>query len=152
MALVDLEQVLAEALRNLAAAIRENGAVVTHDRLPTVYGNRTQLMQLLQNLINNALAHRREVAPRIHISVDDEGARWRLSVGDNGEGIDAKDYDRCFQLFQRLSSECDRPGTGIGLSLCKRIVERHGGEIGVQSKKGEGSTFYFVIPKPAASG
>lgn len=151
MTLVDLEQVLAEALRNLAAAIRENGAVVTHDRLPTVYGNRTQLMQLLQNLINNALAHRREVAPRIHISVDDEGGKWRLSVGDNGEGIDAKDFDRCFQLFQRLSSECERPGTGIGLSLCKRIVERHGGEIGVQSKKGEGSTFYFVIPKPTAS-
>ncbi len=144
---VDLEPVLTEALRNLAAAIRDNHAVVTHDRLPTVCGDPTQLMQLLQNLVNNALAHRREVAPRIHIAVDEEDTRWRFSVRDNGEGIDAKDFDRIFQLFQRLCAEHERSGTGIGLSLCKRIVERHGGRIGVESKKGEGSVFYFTIPK-----
>jgi light-regulated signal transduction histidine kinase (bacteriophytochrome) len=147
---VDMEQVSAEALRNLAAAIRDNQAVVTHDKMPTVYGDRTQLMQLLQNLVNNAIAHRRDVAPRIHISVDEEEAAWRFAVRDNGEGIDRKDFPRVFQMFQRLSCDADRPGTGIGLSLCKRIVERHGGHIGVESKKGEGSTFYFVIPKPVS--
>jgi PAS domain S-box-containing protein len=149
---VKLEQVLNEALRNLAAAIRDNGAVVTHDPLPTVFGNQTQLMQLLQNLVSNALAHRRGVAPRIHVGTDDDSTCWRVSVSDNGEGIDSKDFGRVFQLFQRLCTEQERPGTGIGLSLCKRIVEHHGGRIGVESKKGEGSTFFFTLPKqPDAS-
>lgn len=145
---VDLEPVLAEALRNLAAAIRDNSAVVTHDHLPTVDGDRTQIMQLLQNLINNAITHkRRDAAPRIHISVDEESTHWRIAVKDNGIGIDAKDFDRVFQLFQRLTTDDDRSGTGIGLSICKRIVERHGGQIGVESNKGEGSTFFFTLPK-----
>jgi PAS domain S-box-containing protein len=152
MTSVDMELVLAEALRNLAAAIRDNHAIVTHDRLPTVIGDRTQLMQLLQNLVNNALAHRREVAPRIHVAADEEETLWRFSVRDNGEGIDAKDFDRVFQLFQRLATNNERVGTGIGLSLCKRIVERHGGQIRVESKKGEGSTFHFILPKPVAGG
>jgi PAS domain S-box-containing protein len=150
---VELEAVLAEALRNLAAAIRDNHAVVTHDRLPTISGDQTQLMQVLQNLINNALTYRRrDVAPRIHIAAEEEPTQWRFEVRDNGVGIDSQDFDRVFHLFQRLDIDDDRPGTGIGLSICKRIVERHGGRIGVKSKKGEGSVFYFTLPKRSAAG
>lgn len=144
---VNLEQVVGEALRNLAASIRENHAIVTHDTLPTVTGDRTQLMQLLQNLINNALTYRRDIEPRIHIGVEDDGTHWTFSVRDNGEGIDPRDFERIFQLFQRLTTEDRRPGTGIGLSICQRIVQRHGGQIRVESKKGEGSTFLFTLPK-----
>ena len=96
-------------------------------------------------------AHRREIAPRIHVAADEEETQWRISVRDNGEGIDSKDFERVFQLFQRLCTEKERPGTGIGLSLCKRIVERHGGQISVESKKGEGSVFSFTLPKQSSS-
>jgi PAS domain S-box-containing protein len=146
---VDLEKVLQAALGNLAALIRENGAVVSHDAMPNVIGAPTQLMQLLQNLVDNALKYRQQSAPRIHVGAEDLGNEWQFSVKDNGLGIDPKQFDRIFQIFHRLHAETDRPGAGIGLSVCKRIVERHGGRIWVDSQLGAGSTFYFTLPKKA---
>jgi light-regulated signal transduction histidine kinase (bacteriophytochrome) len=144
---VDMEKVLQAALGNLAALIRENGAIVSHDALPHVTGAPTQLMQLLQNLVDNALKYRHQSAPRIHVGAEDLGHEWQISVKDNGLGIDPKQFDRIFQIFHRLHAETDRPGAGIGLSVCKRIVERHGGRIWVDSQPGAGSTFYFTLPK-----
>jgi light-regulated signal transduction histidine kinase (bacteriophytochrome) len=115
--------------------------------MPKVIGASTQLMQLFQNLIDNALKYRHQQAPRIHIGVEDAGTMWQFSVRDNGEGIDPKQFERIFQIFHRLHTEEERPGAGIGLSICKRIVERHGGRIWVDSKPGAGSVFYFTIPK-----
>lgn len=150
MEAVQLEEVLSEALQNLAAAIRDNQALITSDPLPTVYGDRTQLVQLFQNLINNSIAYRREQPPRVHVSVAEDATHWRFSVKDNGRGIAEKDFQRIFQLFQRLGSEDNPSGTGIGLSICQRVVVRHGGEIDVTSKKGEGCTFHFTLPKRSA--
>lgn len=148
---VDMEKVLQAVLDNLAAAIRENHAIVSHDELPKVTGDKTQFVQLLQNLISNALKYRRAVAPRIQIGVEDKGDHWQFSVSDNGEGIDPKQYERVFQIFQRLHAENERPGAGIGLSICKRIVERHGGHIWIESTPGEGSIFRWTIPKQHAA-
>lgn len=144
---MDMEEVLVAVLNNLASTIRDSHAIVSHDALPQVTGDPTQFVQLLQNLISNALKYRRHVAPRIHIGVEDKTREWQFSVRDNGEGIDPKQFDRIFQIFQRLYAEDERPGAGIGLSICKRIVERHGGRIWVDSTLGEGSVFYFTIPK-----
>jgi two-component system sensor histidine kinase/response regulator len=108
-------------------------------------------VQLLQNLISNALKYRRAIAPRIHIGVEDKVDHWQFSVSDNGEGIDPKQFNRVFQIFQRLHAEHEQPGAGIGLSICKRIVERHGGRIWIESAPGEGTTFRWTIPKPHAA-
>jgi len=139
--------VLGEAIHNLAAAIEENRALITSDDLPTVRADATQLSLLFQNLIGNAIKYRSADLPSIHVSACDLGREWRFSVKDNGIGIDAKYAEKVFVLFQRLHSEQEYPGTGIGLAMCKRIVERHGGRIWFESALGNGSTFYFTLPK-----
>lgn len=142
----DCEMVLSQTLDNLKLTIKDSGAVITQDVLPTVKADTSQLAQLFQNLISNAIKFHGEELPRIHISAKQEGEKWIFSVGDNGIGIEAEAADRIFQMFQRLHSTSEYPGTGIGLAVCKRIVERHGGDIWVESESGKGSTFYFTIP------
>jgi light-regulated signal transduction histidine kinase (bacteriophytochrome) len=141
----DCEAVLQTAMQNLQVALRESGAHIAHDPLPTVIGDATQLVQLFQNLIGNALKFRREEPPQIHIGAELKGGFWCLSVQDNGIGIEAKYFDRIFVVFQRLHGRTAYPGTGIGLAICKKIVERHGGAIWVESESGKGSTFHFTL-------
>ncbi len=145
---VDAEKTLDEVKKNLAASLLENQATVTHDDLPAISVDATQFMQLLQNLIGNAIKFHREEAPQIHISARDLGHEWLFSVRDNGIGFEAKYAERIFVIFQRLHTRQEYPGTGIGLALCKRIVERHNGKIWCESVSGQGATFYFTIPKP----
>ncbi|MGC9357221.1 MAG: ATP-binding protein, partial [Anaerolineae bacterium] len=143
----DVDKVLGRTLRSLSRSIEETEAEVTHDPLPTVMADEAQLAQVFQNLIANALKFRREgVPPRVHVSVEREGDTWIFCVADNGIGIDPRQADRLFQIFQRLHTREEYPGTGIGLALCKRIVERHGGRIWVESEPGEGSAFCFILP------
>jgi signal transduction histidine kinase len=138
--------VLDQTLANLEMAIEESGAVVTHDALPTVMADASQLVHLFQNLIGNAIKFRGQEPPRVHVSAKQKEDEWVLSVQDNGMGIDSQYAERIFQVFQRLHTRTDYPGTGIGLAVCRRIVERHGGRIWVESEPGKGSTFYFTIP------
>lgn len=142
----DGEAIFEQAVANLKAAIEESGATVTHDALPTVIGDSSQLVQLLQNLISNAVKFRGQEPPRIHIAAEPKENEWLFSVRDNGIGIDPEYHDRIFIIFQRLHGREDYPGTGIGLTICKKIVERHGGRIWVESEPGQGATFYFTIP------
>ncbi len=146
---IDSENVLAETLHQLDLTIRESEAQISHDPLPEVLSDRTQLMQLFQNLIGNAIKFRRgEELPRIHISarISGQGDEWLFSVSDNGIGIEPQFHERIFVIFQRLQSRTRYSGTGIGLAICKRIVERHGGRIWVVSEKGKGTTFFFTLP------
>jgi PAS domain S-box-containing protein len=150
--LVDVasEKVLSLALRNLRNAIDESGAVVTHEPLPSILADEGQLVQLFQNLVGNAIKYQGPGVPRIHVSssrgADISGeASWIFSVKDNGIGIEAKYFERIFGMFQRLHKREDFAGTGIGLSICKKIVERHGGSISVESEPGRGSTFRFAL-------
>jgi PAS domain S-box-containing protein len=143
-ALIDFDQVLEHVALNLATRIQENGAVITHDVLPVVEGNFARLVQLFQNLIENAIKYRREESPRIHISSDQKGIDCTFCVSDNGIGIDPRYAGEIFGVFKRLNSQHE--GTGIGLSLCKKIVERQGGRIWVESKPGDGARFHFTIP------
>jgi light-regulated signal transduction histidine kinase (bacteriophytochrome) len=143
----DCTAVLNHALANLKLAIEESNATVSFDDLPTVVGDATQLTQLFQNLISNAIKFRRkEVLPSIHVSAERKGTKWLLSVCDNGIGIAPKHAERIFLIFQRLHTREEYPGTGIGLAVCKKIVERHNGRIWVESKPQKGSTFYFTMP------
>lgn len=139
-------KVLEEVLSNLQIAIEEAGATVTHDELPMVMADATQLSQLLQNLISNALKFRGTEAPLIHIGAKKEKGNWKFSVRDNGIGIEKQFFDRIFVIFQRLHTRGEYPGTGIGLAVCRKIVERHGGRIWLESEPGKGTTFYFTIP------
>ncbi len=143
---VETESILGEVLADLQAAIEESGAAVTCDPLPTVAADRSQMKQLLQNLVSNAIKFRAAEAPRIHVSAERAAGEWVLSVRDNGIGIDPEFADRIFVAFQRLHGQEEYPGTGIGLAICKKIVERHGGRLWVESTPGEGSTFRFTIP------
>ena len=142
----DCETVLARVHANLLAMIEETGAILVHDPLPTVVADETQMVQLFQNLVHNAIKFRRDEAPRIHVAAHREGDEWVFSVRDNGIGIDAQYFDRIFAIFQRLHGKEEYPGTGIGLAVCKRIIERHGGRIWVESQPGKGSVFYFTLP------
>jgi PAS domain S-box-containing protein len=142
----DTSAPLQDALANLAATIQESGAVITHDTLPVVIADPTQLVQLFQNLVGNALKFRSQRPPEIHIGVERLPAEWRFAVCDNGIGIEPQYFERIFTVFQRLHTRREFPGTGIGLAICKKIVERHGGQIWVDSQPGQGSTFYFTIP------
>lgn len=150
----DFEQLLAGVLDDLAPAIDETGAQVTHDRLPTIEADGAQITQVLQNLIGNGLKyHREDVRPEVHISVEEREDHWHFAVSDNGIGIDPRHYDRIFGVFARLHTRDEYPGTGLGLALCKRIVERHGGEIWVTKNRDHGSTFHFTLSKcPEATG
>jgi len=147
---VDLEQVFAVTVSNLERAIADAGAEVTHDPLPTLVGDEVQLAQLFQNLIGNAIKFRGEEPPRIHVGARMDPDTIRISVQDNGIGIDPQYFDRIFVIFQRLHAREKYPGTGIGLAICKKIVERHGGRIWVESTPGAGSTIQFTIPRRAA--
>jgi PAS domain S-box-containing protein len=142
---VDCEAVLAQVMSDLQVAITEQQATVTHDPLPTVSGEATRLKQVFQNLISNALKFRGEAPPRVHVSAQRLDGHWQFAVRDNGIGIDLRRAGRLFQVFQRLHARGEYPGTGIGLAICKKIVERHGGRIWVESRPGEGATFYFTI-------
>jgi len=144
---LDAGLALERALGALDAAIRECGATVTSDPLPTVAGSLTELTQLFQNLIGNAIKFRGAAPPRIHVSAVAEGAEWRFSVQDNGIGIEPEFQERIFTMFQRLHSRADYPGTGIGLAICRKVVEHHGGRIWVESRLGEGATFVFTLPR-----
>jgi light-regulated signal transduction histidine kinase (bacteriophytochrome) len=143
---------LGQATGNLLAAIEESGAVITHDPLPRVRADRAQLVQLLQNLIGNALKFRGSSAPRVHVSAKQVNGHFIFSVRDNGIGIDPAQSDRIFCIFERLHGPDTYPGTGIGLALCKRVVERHGGKIWVDSVPGHGSVFYFTLSNQNGSG
>ena len=140
------EETLQQALVNLRGAIEESGAVVTHDPLPTVLADEMQLIQLFQNLVGNAIKYQNPGVPRVHISAAKNGGeKWIFSVQDNGLGIDSQYFERIFGMFQRLHKREEFSGTGIGLAICKKIVERHGGSISVESQPGEGSTFRFAL-------
>jgi PAS domain S-box-containing protein len=140
------EEALQRAILNLRGAIADSGAIVTHDPLPAVMADETQLVQLFQNLIGNAIKYQNPGVPRIHISaIKNGGGKWTFSVRDNGLGIDPQYFERIFVMFQRLHKREEFAGTGIGLAICKKIVERHGGEISVQSQPGKGSTFSFAL-------
>jgi len=144
---VELEKALRRALANLKAAIDDSGATITHDPLPTLPADEMQLAQVFQNLIGNALKFRSQQAPRIHVGVEDRGEIYEVSVRDNGIGIEPQYFERIFMVFQRLHNKGEYPGTGIGLAIVKKVIERHGGHIRVQSKPGEGSEFVFTLPR-----
>lgn len=161
---VDLETILKRAIANLQVAIEESGAVISHEPLPVIMADPTQITQVLQNLIANAIKFRGEISPKIHIGAIKETepaegeiltqrwiqstgySKWLFSVQDNGIGLEAQYAERIFIIFQRLHSRSKYSGTGIGLAICKKIIERHGGSIWVESKLGQGSIFYFTIP------
>ena len=142
----DFESVFNQVMANLKVAIEQSGAVVTHNPLPTVTADTSQMIQLLQNLISNAIKFRGKELPRIHIRAEKMGDEWVFSVRDNGIGIAPEFFGRLFQIFQRGHTASEYAGTGIGLATCKKIVERHGGKIWAESVEGKGSTFYFTIP------
>ena len=146
--LLDLEEIFAGTLGNLNGSIEENKAVITHDPLPAIMGDETHVEQLIQNLIGNALKYRRQDAPLIHIAAQKLGKEWLFSVSDNGQGIAPQYRTQIFELFKRLHGQ-QNPGTGIGLATCKKIVERYGGRIWVESEVGVGSTFFFTVPAAA---
>ena len=140
------EAALERALANLRLAVQESGATVSHGPLPTVVADAVQLTQLFQNLVGNAVKFRGAEPPRVHVAAEPAGDEWVFSVRDNGIGIAPEYRDRVFALFQRLHGRGEYPGTGIGLAICKKIVERHGGRIWVESAPGAGSTFHFTVP------
>jgi PAS domain S-box-containing protein len=144
---VEVEEALRRAVSNLRAAIEEAGAAVTWDALPSVMADDPQLAQLFQNLIGNALKFRSASVPRIHVFVAEQDSGWHFTVRDNGIGIEPQYFERIFMVFQRLHNKTEYPGTGIGLAICKKVVERHGGRIWVESRPGDGSAFHFTLPK-----
>ena len=144
--LTNCEHVLASVLADLQESIATSGDVVTHDPLPTVMADDVQLGQVLQNLIANAIKLRGEAPPRVHVNAERHDDAWQFAVRDNGIGIDPQHFARIFVIFERLHARDAYAGTGVGLAICKRIVERHGGRIWVESAPGKGATFFFTIP------
>ena len=145
LTVVSSQKCLGTALYNLGSAISDSSARITSDPLPTVQGDETQLVQLFQNLIGNAVKYRTANAPEVHISAIQKRGRWEFSIRDNGLGIEVQYYDRIFGMFQRLHNRREFSGTGIGLAICRKIVERHGGEISVTSEPNDGSIFCFSL-------
>ncbi|HMF32220.1 MAG TPA: MASE3 domain-containing protein [Candidatus Lokiarchaeia archaeon] len=143
---VDFELLLSDALSDLHSAIEESGATITHDPLPMVAVDGTQMKQVFVNLVGNAIKFRGNNVPQVHISASRQAGEWVFSVRDNGIGIDMTQVSRLFNMFQRLHTREEYPGTGIGLAFCKRIIERHGGRIRVESEVGKGATFFFSLP------
>jgi PAS domain S-box-containing protein len=148
---VELDKVIRRVLHDLEGRILDAGAQMTIDPLPQVVGDAIQLGLVFQNFISNALKFRGEASPEIHIAVEESSNHWKITVHDNGIGIEPEHYEKIFKIFQRLHSRADYPGTGIGLTICRRIIERHGGETGVESVLGKGSTFWFTLPKKGES-
>jgi PAS domain S-box-containing protein len=146
---VDCDVALEEALQSLTAAIEESGAVVTHTALPNVWANQTQMAQVFQNLIGNAIKFRNGAPPKCAVSAEKSGRNWLFSVSDNGIGIAPEDAGNIFVAFQRLHARTEYPGNGIGLAICKKIIEHYGGTIWVESQVGQGSTFKFTLPAAA---
>ncbi|MDM8535377.1 ATP-binding protein [Desulfobacterales bacterium HSG17] len=144
--LVDTGEILAQILTNLRVAIKESRAKVSHDELPLVMADRSRLNQVFQNLISNSIKFRKQEPLFIHISAEKKEEDWLFSFQDNGIGIAPEFFDRIFAIFQRLHKRSEYPGTGIGLAICKKIIERHHGSIWVESQPGKGTTFYFTIP------
>jgi light-regulated signal transduction histidine kinase (bacteriophytochrome) len=144
--LTDCDQLLNQVLSNLEVAIQENDALITHDPLPTVMADEIQIMGVFQNLISNAMKFHPDRQPHVHISAEHIDGEWRFSVQDNGIGIAPEFAERIFIIFSRLHTQAKYPGTGIGLAICKKVIERHKGRIWVESQLGEGSTFFFSIP------
>jgi light-regulated signal transduction histidine kinase (bacteriophytochrome) len=141
------DDALQGALTNLRITIEQSGAVITHGRLPSITTDETQLTQVFQNLIGNAIKYRSSEVPRVHVSAANNGGNeWTFSVRDNGLGIDPQYFEKIFVIFQRLHGRQEFEGTGIGLAICKKIVERMGGKIWVESQLEKGSTFYFTLP------
>ena len=149
---VAVEVALRRAINNLRTAIEESGASITYDPLPTVEADDVQLAQLFQNLMGNALKFRSASVPRIHVFSKELETEWEFAVQDNGIGIEPQYFDRIFMVFQQLHTKGEFPGTGIGLAICKKVAERHGGRIWVSSTPGEGSTFHFTLPKTRETG
>jgi PAS domain S-box-containing protein len=146
--LIDSNTSLDLALSDLQIATKEHNAIITNDPLPSIYADQEQITKMFQNLIGNAIKfHKLGVAPNVHISAKQNKNNWIFSVSDNGIGIRQEYADRIFKIFQRLHTRDEYPGTGIGLAICKRIAEQHGGTIWIESVPGSGSTFYFTIPK-----
>jgi light-regulated signal transduction histidine kinase (bacteriophytochrome) len=148
--LVDCNEVLNRVLFTLQPAAEQANAEITHDSLPAILADEIQIEQLFQNLVGNALKFHGEQAPKIHIGVKKEDENWVFWVHDNGIGVDPQFFDRIFIIFQRLHNREQYQGTGIGLAISKRIVERHGGRIWIESEPGQGATFYFTFPLKGA--
>jgi light-regulated signal transduction histidine kinase (bacteriophytochrome) len=148
---VSMREALHSATTLIEAAIRDANATITADELPEVNGDRSQLVQLLLNLVSNAIKYRGKAAPTVHISAQSRPHDWLFAIRDNGIGIAPKHHQRVFEIFKRLHDQKEYPGTGIGLAICTRVVDRHGGKIWVESTSGEGSTFFFTIAKGAHS-
>lgn len=146
---VDCDVALEEALQSLTAAIEESGTVVTHTALPNVWADQTQIVQVFQNLIGNAIKFHNGAPPQCAVSAEKSGCNWLFSVSDNGIGIAPEYAENIFVVFQRLHARTEYPGNGIGLAICKKIIEHYGGTIWVESKVGEGSTFKFTLPAAA---
>jgi PAS domain S-box-containing protein len=146
----DVEEALDTVLMDLKVSIEESGASITHDPMPTVMADKVQLIQVLENLIGNAIKYRDVAAPKIHVSARRDGKVWTFTVEDNGIGIDMQQKDKLFNMFHRLHTRDEYEGTGMGLAIAKKIVERHGGRIWFASEPGKGTTFYFTIPSSHA--
>jgi light-regulated signal transduction histidine kinase (bacteriophytochrome) len=144
---IDCNAVMQLARDNLAKAVEESGTVIYQNPLPVVLGDEVQLLQVFQNLIANAIKFRGADPPQIQVTAERRGPEWVFAIKDNGIGIAPEHQERIFSIFQRLHHRSDYPGTGIGLAICKKIVERHGGRIWVESQPGKGSTFYFSLPE-----
>ncbi len=139
-------EALQTAILNLSSAIDENSAEITHDELPDLPMRKVHLEQLFQNLLGNSIKYRSAEAPRIHVGAQRKEGAWVISVKDNGIGVEAEYRQRIFGIFKRLHRQEDYPGTGMGLAICQRIVERYHGRIWVESEHGHGATFFFAIP------
>jgi two-component system, chemotaxis family, sensor kinase Cph1 len=142
----DMSALFSEVTDNLQAVIRNAGAEISCERLPAIEVDRSQMRQVFQNLLENAIKYRSAATPEIHVSATQKLNEWIFCVTDNGIGLDMQFADRIFDIFQRLHSRSKYEGTGIGLSICKRIIERHGGRVWIDSEPGKGSSFYFSLP------
>lgn len=145
---IDFVNVIRKVLLNLQASVEENRAIITWDPLPVVHAHEIRLVQLMQNLVGNAIKYRSQESPRIHVSAEQRDQDWVFSVQDNGIGVEPEYAQQIFGIFKRLHGQT-YPGTGIGLAICQRIVERYGGRIWVESRAGQGARFCFIIPEAA---